>query len=78
RLPATLDRRAFDAACSWHRRATISYAAAGVGLLGSVISTIVLLRDPGPADTTAARPSRVAVAPIVTPAGGGAALSLAW
>jgi tetratricopeptide (TPR) repeat protein len=73
---------ALERACTWHSRIYVSFAVAGVGALGAIASLILLTRDTGPADTATAavrgRQRTVAIAPIVTPGGGGAVFSLAW
>jgi len=75
------DRAAFDRACTWHTRALIGYVATGVGLLGVLVSAIVLIHDPEPSETAAPATRKkppVALAPILMPGGGGASLSLTW
>ncbi len=69
-------------ACTWQTRTYIGYAIGGVGLLGAVVSLIMLTRDTSPSEkpSTGARgkKSDLAIVPILTPAGGGATLSMTW
>lgn len=69
-------------ACTWRTRTYIGYGIGGVGLVGAVVSLIMLTRDPGAPDTptSGARGKKpaVAVAPLMMPGGGGASFSLTW
>jgi tetratricopeptide (TPR) repeat protein len=68
----------FQRACTWKTRAYLGYLASGVGVLGAVISLIMLTREPEPPAGSHRKKAEVAIVPIVTPGGGGAQLSLAW
>jgi hypothetical protein len=73
----TFSKAAFDAGCKWHKRIYPGYIVAGVGVVGAVVSLIMLSRDPEPADARGKKPS-VAFTPYVSLEAAGAALSLAW
>jgi len=69
-------------ACTWRTRTFIGYAIGGVGLLGAVVSLVMLTRDTASSEKppTGARgkKSDLAIVPMLTPAGGGATLSMTW
>jgi len=74
---------ALQTACTWRTRTYTRYAIGGIGVVGAVVSLIMLTRDTGTLDTPASgahgKKPAVAVAPIVMPGGGGgASLSLTW
>jgi len=73
---------ALQTACTWKTRTYIGYAIGGVGLLGAVVSLIMLTRDTDSSEKppTGARgkKSDLAIMPMLTPAGGGATLSMRW
>jgi len=77
----SFDYGALQTACTWKTRTYLGYAIGGIGVVGAVVSLIMLTRDAGspevPAGTRGKKPA-VAIAPIVTPGGGGAALALTW
>jgi hypothetical protein len=73
---------ALQNACASSARVYTGYLIGGIGAVGAVVSLIMLTRDTGspetPAGTRGKKPA-VAIAPIVTPGGGGgASLSLTW
>jgi hypothetical protein len=73
---------AFTRACTWKTRIYIGYAVGGVGLLGAVVSLIMLTRDvhtseSSPTGTRSKKPG-IAIAPILRPDATGASLSLHW
>lgn len=80
-FPGT-NRAVFDRACTWHRRAYIGIGAAIGGGVVAITSLIMIIRDPGPSESPAARArgkkANVAIAPLLTPSVTGAQLSLAW
>lgn len=73
---------ALERACTWKTRSYLGLAASGIGVVGVLVSLIMLTRDTGPTESpaTAARGKEpaVAIVPIVTPGGGGASFSLRW
>jgi len=73
---------ALQTACTWKTRTYIGYAIGGVGLLGAVVSLIMLTRDTDAAEKppTVARgkKSDLAIVPVLRPDGGGATLSMTW
>jgi hypothetical protein len=73
---------AFDRACTWHTRNQIGSAVAGIGLVGAVVSLIMVVRQRGSAETTAVNRTHthhdLAIVPVVTPDHSGASLSLTW
>lgn len=74
---ATLER-----ACTWRTRSFVGLAASGVGVVGVLVSLIMLTRETSPSEAPAAaargKQPAVAIVPIVTPGGGGASFSLRW
>jgi len=74
--------KALRSACTWTTRTHIGYAVGGVGLLGAVISLIMLSRDTESSEkqVTGARSKKldVAIVPMFTPDSSGASLSLTW
>ena len=79
---ASFNDKSLRTACTWRTRTFIGYGIAGVGLVGAVVSLIMLTRDTGDSEKppTGARGKKpdVAIAPILNPGGGGAALSVSW
>lgn len=77
-----LSQSNFDRACTWKSRIYLGFDVGAIGIVGAVVSLILLSRDTGSPETPAAgahrKKSDVAIMPIVTPGGGGAAFSLAW
>lgn len=73
---------AFARACTWKTRIYIGYVVGGVGVLGAVVSLIMLTRDVHTAESsptgTRSKKSGIAIAPIVRPDAAGASLSLHW
>jgi PEGA domain-containing protein len=73
---------ALQAACTWRTRTYIGYAIGGVGLLGAVVSLIMLTRDTDateqPPTGARGKKSDLAIVPMLMPAGGGATLSMTW
>jgi hypothetical protein len=73
---------ALQRACTWRTRSYVGLVASGVGVLGIVVSLIMLTRETGPTEpaVTATRRMQhdVAIVPILTPDGGGASFSLRW
>jgi hypothetical protein len=73
---------ALERACTWRTRSFFGIAATGVGVVGALVSLIMLTRETGPAQppatATRAKQPAVAIVPIVTPGGGGASFSLRW
>jgi len=69
-------------ACTWRTRTYIGYAIGGVGLLGAVVSLVMLTRDTDSSEKAPtgarAKKSDLAIVPMLTPAGGGATLSMRW
>jgi TolB-like protein len=77
-----MNQDAFNRACTWKTRIYIGYVVGGVGVLGAVVSLIMLTRDvhateSSPTGTRSKKPG-VAVAPILGPDLAGASLSLHW
>lgn len=73
---------ALQSACKWKTQIYLGFVVGGVGVVGAVASLIMLSRDTGPGEKqpigTRARKPSVAVAPMFTPDGGGASLSVTW
>jgi len=72
----------FQRACTWRTRFYLGFLASSVGVLGTVISLIVVISDLGSPEGSPAgshrKTAEVAIVPIVTPGFGGASLSLTW
>ncbi|HSR96981.1 MAG TPA: carboxypeptidase-like regulatory domain-containing protein [Kofleriaceae bacterium] len=73
---------AFTRACTWKTRIYIGYVVGGVGVLGAVVSLIMLTRDvhtaeSSPTGTRTKKPG-IAIAPLLRPDAAGASLSLHW
>jgi hypothetical protein len=72
----------FERACTWKGRIYAGYIIGGVGVLGAVVSLIMLTREPEESERsrtgTRSKKSGVAVAPIVRPDAAGAVLSVSW
>lgn len=72
----------FQHACDWHHRATVGFVIAGVGLAGAVASSVLWAISARGSDAAAgevrSNAARAMVAPILSPGGAGAALSLTW
>ena len=72
----------FQRGCTWKDRIYVGFVVGGVGLLGAVVSLIMLTRDTDASEKppTGARgkKSDLAIVPMLTPAGGGATLSMRW
>jgi PEGA domain len=79
---ASFNEETFQRACTWRTRSYLGLLASTVGVLGTVISLIVVLSDLGSPEGSPAGSHRktaaVAIVPLVTPAGGGASFSLRW
>lgn len=73
---------ALQSACKWKTQIYVGFVVGGVGVVGAVASLIMLSRDTGPGEKqpigTRSRKPSVAVAPMFTPDGGGASLSVTW
>jgi TolB-like protein len=73
---------AFSRACTWKTRIYIGYVVGGVGVLGAVVSLIMLTRDVHPSESsptgTRGKKPGIAIAPIVRPDVAGASLSFSW
>jgi hypothetical protein len=69
-----------QAACRWKSRIYLGFAVGSVGAVGAIVSLIMMSRDTPEhhASRERGKASRVVVAPVVTPGGAGASLSLRW
>lgn len=78
----TIDLHAFRRSCTWHTRIYMGYAVGAIGVVGAVVSLIMMSRDSGPSEQsptgTRGRKPNVAIMPVVTPDGIGASLSARW
>jgi TolB-like protein len=77
-----MNQDTFLNACTWKKRIYAGYVIGGVGVLGAVVSLIMLTRDvhseeSSPTGTRSKKPG-VALAPILRPDAAGASLSLHW
>jgi hypothetical protein len=69
---------AFHHACSWKTRAQVGQIVGTLGLVGAVVSLVMVMRGHDSGEAVAAGPHRVAISPVVTPTTSGASLSLTW
>jgi len=72
----------FRRKCDWHPRIFYGFGVAGIGVVGALVSFVMLSRESGSSEPlrTGERSAqrRVAVTPIVTPSLTGASLSVTW
>ncbi|HEX3480615.1 MAG TPA: hypothetical protein VHT91_36610 [Kofleriaceae bacterium] len=74
------DGQTFAQACAWHTREGVAFWLTAGALAATVVSLVMVIRDPGTPEPGAAshRKHEVAIAPILAPGTGGASLSVTW